>query len=569
MIIETVESQINTIPMKTHKSNIMQIFKFEYRITFNYLIFGMLWILFSDKLLDLLVTDTDLLTKFQTYKGAFFIFVTTAFLYFFVKTHMRSLRLAEAKLIESESHYKTLFNDNHSIILLLNSDNAKIEGANPAACNYYGWTHSELCSKSIYDFSTIDKDQIGTWLQTVKTEFQNHLFSQHRLANSKIREVEIYSSPINISNKIMIYSVIRDITEQRNAELQLRKLSKAVEQSPIGICITDPDGIIEYINPQITRLTGFSEDELLNKDAIIFGTGEKSNLEHINLWQTIRTGNIWSGEFHNKKKNGKRYWESDTISPIFDATGQITHFLSIKEDITDRKRAEIALNKSEKLLRKFASHLQNVREEEKVAIAREIHDDLGQTLVALKINTGMLKNKIVKCAANNASEEIVGGFDSIVNLIDDTIKSARRIMSGLRPELLEMNGFASATSSYLHEFEERYQIKCEFKAENSNIEMNSQQSLSFFRILQESLNNIAKHSKATLVKVHLKTEAGKLILEVTDNGIGFDINNSGRQDSYGMIGMKERMVLLGGELTIRSKIGKGTSVRVEIPWDVK
>lgn len=555
--------------MKTHKSNIMQIFKFEYRITFNYLIFGMLWILFSDKLLDLLVTDADLLTKFQTYKGAFFIFVTTAFLYFFVKTHMRSLRLAEAKLIESESHYKTLFNDNHSIILLLNSDNAKIEGANPAACNYYGWTHSELCSKSIYDFSTIDKDQIGNWLQTVKTEFQNHLFSQHRLANGEIKEVEIYSSPINISNKIMIYSVIRDITDQRNAELQLRKLSKAVEQSPIGICITDPDGIIEYINPQITRLTGFLEDELLNKDAIIFGTGEKSNLEHINLWQTIRNGNIWSGEFHNKKKNGKRYWESDTISPIFDATGQITHFLSIKEDITDRKRAEIALNKSEKLLRKFASHLQNVREEEKVAIAREIHDDLGQTLVALKINMGMLKNKIVKCTSNNTSEEIVNGFDGIVNLIDDTIKSARRIMSGLRPELLEMNGFASAASSYLHDFEERYQIKCEFNAENSNIEMNSQQSLSFFRILQESLNNIAKHSKATLVKVQLKTEAGKLILEVTDNGIGFDINNSGRQDSYGMIGMKERMVLLGGELTIRSKIGKGTSVGVEIPWDVK
>lgn len=555
--------------MKTHKSNIMQIFKFEYRITFNYLIFGMLWILFSDKLLDLLVIDADLLTKFQTYKGAFFIFVTTTFLYFFVKTHMRSLRLAEAKLIESESHYKTLFNDNHSIILLLNSDNAKIEGANPAACNYYGWTLSELCSKSIYDFSTIDKDQIGNWLQTVKTEFQNHLFSQHRLANGEIREVEIYSSPINIANKIMIYSVIRDITEQRNAELQLRKLSKAVEQSPIGICITDPDGIIEYINPKISQLTGFSVDELKNKDVIIFGSGEKSNLVHLKLWQTIRAGNVWSGEFHNKKKNGKRYWESDTISPIFDATGQITHFLSIKEDITDRKRAEIALNKSEKLLRKFASHLQNVREEEKVAIAREIHDDLGQTLVALKINMGMLKNKIVKCAANNASEEIVNGFDGIVNLIDDTIKSARRIMSGLRPELLEMNGFASAASSYLHDFEERYQIKYEFNAENSNIEMSSQQSLSFFRILQESLNNIAKHSKATLVKVQLKTEAGKLILEVTDNGIGFDINNSGRQDSYGMIGMKERMVLLGGELSIRSKIGKGTSVRVEIPWDVK
>ena len=366
----------------------------------------------------------------------------------------------------------------------------------------------------------------------------------------------------------MIYSVIRDITEQRNAELQLRKLSKAVEQSPIGICITDPAGIIEYVNPKISELTGFAQGELLNKDVMILGTGEKSNQLHQDLWQTISSGNVWSGEFHNKKKNGRLYWESDTISPIFDTSGQITHYLSIKEDITDRKQAEIALNKSEKLLRKFASHLQNVREEEKVAIAREIHDDLGQTLVALKINMGILKNKTLKIS-NDDLKEIIVGFDEIVNLINETIKSARRIMSGLRPELLEMNGFASAATSYLHDFEERYQIKCEFDAENSDIEMNSQQSLSFFRILQESLNNIAKHSKATLVKVQLKSEAGKLILEVIDNGIGFDVNNRGRQDSYGMIGMKERMVLLGGKLTIRSKIGKGTSVRVEIPLKVK
>ena len=99
--------------------------------------------------------------------------------------------------------------------------------------------------------------------------------------------------------------------------------------------------------------------------------------------------------------------------------------------------------------------------------------------------------------------------------------------------------------------------------------MNSQQSLAFFRILQESLNNIAKHSKATLVKVHFRKESNKLILEIIDNGIGFDKNNSGRQDSYGMIGMKERVVLLDGKLNIVSEIGKGASVRVEIPWNIE
>jgi len=217
-------------------------------------------------------------------------------------------------------------------------------------------------------------------------------------------------------------------------------------------------------------------------------------------------------------------------------------------------------------LRKFASHLQNIREEEKVAIAREIHDDLGQILVALKIDMGLLKQKVGKSNSIVASEEVLEKFDNLVSLIDKTIKAARRIMNGLRPELLELNGFVGATTSYLRDFEIRYQIVCEFFTEISEIDLNSQQSLAFFRILQEALNNIAKHSKATLVKVNLKNESNKLILEIIDNGVGFDKNNNGRQDSYGMIGMKERVVLLEGKSDIVSEIGKGTCIRVEIPY---
>ncbi|HEY6913377.1 MAG TPA: PAS domain S-box protein, partial [Paludibacter sp.] len=404
--------------MKTHKSYFIRNFKFEFRITLTYLIFGFLWILFSDKLLDLLEKDDSLLTQFQTYKGAFFILVTSVFLYLLVKGHMQSIRLAESKLMESESHYKALFNNNHSVILLINPHTAGIEDANPAACKYYGWTHSELCRKSIYDFNIIDKEKVNARLQAVEANMQNHFVSQHRLASGEIRDVEVFSSSIHVENKTLIYSSIHDITEQRIAESELRKLSKAVEQSPVAICITNPDGIIEYANPRVAQLTGFSTDELINKNTRLFSSGEKPQQEYAELWQNIKSGNIWSGEFHNKKKNGELYWESATISPIFDSTGQITHFLAIKEDITDRKRAEIALNKSEELLRKFASHLQNVREEEKVALAREIHDDLGQTLIALKIDMGLLKNKIVKFDTPNDPKEIVDKFDNIVNLID-------------------------------------------------------------------------------------------------------------------------------------------------------
>jgi PAS domain S-box len=555
--------------MKTDKFNLFRNIKFEYKITLNYLIFGLLWILFSDEVLDMLVLDDRLLTKFQTYKGAFFILVTTIFLYLLVKKHMRRLRSAESKLIESECHYKALFDNNHSVILLINPDTARIEDANPAACKYYGGKYSELCGKNIYDLNCTDKEEVDVRLRAVKAEIQNHFVTQHRLVNGEVRDVEVFSSSIHIGDRTMIYSSIHDITEKLIAESEFRKLSKAVEQSPVAICITNPEGVIEYVNPRVIELTGFSIAELMSQDSRIFSSGEKPKQEYDELWKTIKSGNIWTGEFHNRKKNGELYWESATISPIFDAAGQITHFLSIKEDITARKRAEIALNKSEELLRKFASHLQNVREEEKVALAREIHDDLGQILVALKIDIGLLKNKIIKSDCSNDPNGISEGFDNIVNQIDKTIKTARRIMSGLRPELLEMNGFSGAATAYLHEFEDRHRISCEFISDVSNIQMTPQQSLVFFRILQESLSNVARHSKATLVNVIFKNEPNKLVLEVMDNGIGFDKSNSGRKDSYGMIGMKERVVLLGGELDIVSEIGRGSCIRIEIPWNSK
>ena len=556
--------------METNKLNNRQRLKFEYRITLSYLLFGLMWILFSDKLLDLLISDIDLLTEFQTYKGAFFVVVTAAFLYLFAQRHMLNLRKAETKIIESERHYKSLFDDNHSIILLLNPENGKIEDANPAACRYYNCSHAELCNKSIYDFYILEKSKINTWLQTAKSESHKQIHLQLRLSDSEVRDVEVYSSPISIGNKTMIYTISHDITEQQIAASKIRKLSKAVEQIPVGICITNTEGIIEYINPMVTQLTGYATDELINENIDIFSPDDRSKQEDDQLWETIRAGNVWNGEFHNKKKNGELYWEAATISPIFDSEGHISHFISIKEDITERKLSEIALKNSKDLLRKFASHLQTVREEEKIALAREIHDDLGQNLVALKIEAGLLKNKINKTNNNGHSVEISDRFDKIIGLVERTIKAARRIMNGLRPELLELNGLVSAAATYIHEFEDRYQINCEFLPDKEGIDLNAQQSLTLFRILQESLSNIARHAKASNVTVKLRTEPDKLFLEINDNGIGFDMQqNSGRQDSYGMLGMKERVVLLGGELNIGSEIGKGTKISVSIPAQEK
>jgi len=547
--------------MKTQRPDFLKNIKFEYKITLIYLVFGILWILFSDYILDFLVPDDTLLTKFQIFKGTFFILVTSVFLYLLVKKRMQSLMLSELNF------YRSISESPMGIRIVT------VEGKT---------IYANKAFLDIYEFNDLEEFTSTPAINryTPESYVQHQERKKKRKNGKEVFEYEISivcknekTRYVKVSRKEILwdgtkhFQVIHiDITDQRNAEDQLRKLSIAVEQSPDAICITDPDGIIEYVNPRTIQLTGFSTEELINQNTRIFSSGEKTKEEYAQMWQIIKSGKIWSGELHNKKKNGELYWESTTISPIFDSAGQITHFLAIKEDITDRKRAEIAFNNSENQLRKFASHLQNVREEEKVALAREIHDDLGQTLVALKIDMGLLKNKVIKTNAPSASEDILVKFDHILTLIDTTIKTARRIMNGLRPELLELNGFVATATTYLREFEDRHKIKSEFSSKISTIEMDSQQSLVFFRILQEALNNIAKHSKATLVKIQLRNESNKLVLEIIDNGIGFDKNISGRQDSYGMIGMKERVVLLEGELDIISEEGQGTCVRVEIPY---
>jgi len=547
--------------MKAYKPDFLKNIKFEYKITLIYFIFGILWILFSDKLLDLMVNDDSLLTVFQTFKGAVFILVTSGLLYLLVRKHMQSLILSELNFYRSISE--------SPVGIRIVSVEGKTIYANKAFLD-------------IYDFNDLDEFTSTPAIKRYTPEsYIQHLDRKKKrdngdevfdyeisivCKNEKVRHVKVSRKEV-LWNGTRHFQVINiDVTDQRNAEDQLRKLSKAVEQSPNAICITDPEGIIEYVNPRTIQLTGFSADELINQNTRIFSSGEKPKEEYAQLWRIIKSGNIWSGELHNKKKNGELYWESTTISPIFDATGQITHFLSIKVDVTERKQVEMALNHSKEQLRKFASHLQNVREEEKVALAREIHDELGQTLVALKIDTGLLRNKVVQSYSSFDSEDIVSKFDDIVSLINTTIKTARRIMNGLRPELLDMNGFVATAITYLHEFEDRHQISSEFISEISDIELNSLQSLALFRILQEALNNVSKHSNATLVKIYLRNESGKLVLEIMDNGIGFDRNTSGRQDSYGLIGMKERIILLKGELDIISEVGQGTCVRVEMPY---
>jgi signal transduction histidine kinase len=238
----------------------------------------------------------------------------------------------------------------------------------------------------------------------------------------------------------------------------------------------------------------------------------------------------------------------------------------IDKDFTIIKQAEAELKESKEQLSNFVSNLQLVREEERVNLAREIHDSLAQFLVALKMEMGMFKKKISATGKTVDLGDVLFEMEQLMILVDDANKSARSIMNGLRPEQLELLGFVEAVDVHLRIFEQTHHIKCNFKNTVLNLTILPDQALAFFRILQESLNNVLKHAMATMLTVRLSNVAGKLIMEISDNGVGFDVHHKGRPDSYGLIGMKERIKLLGGHWDIASKVGEGTIVKVEINY---
>lgn len=341
--------------MKIHTSNLIRNFKFEYKITLTYLLFGMLWILFSDKLLDMLIPNNALLTKFQTFKGIFFILVTSVFLYVFVKRHMLKLNSIEAQRIKSEIHYKALFNDNQSIIVLINPDNAKIEDANLAACKYYGLTYSELCSKTVDDFNTSSHDQIKGNLQEVRTEKLHHLEAQHRLPNGEVRDVEITSGPIQIGNKSLIYSTIHDITERKRKEQELFesefRFSKLYENGPFGMVMADIEFRFNKANATFCTTIGYSEAELqqLTFKDITHPDDLKKDLPNIQkLIQ--REINVYKTEKRYIRKDGTLIWGSLTVTSTYNSQGEFLYNLGIIEDISWRKQSEFDLILSKKLL---------------------------------------------------------------------------------------------------------------------------------------------------------------------------------------------------------------------------
>ena len=258
------------------------------------------------------------------------------------------------------------------------------------------------------------------------------------------------------------------------------------------------------------------------------------------------------------RANGEEFPIKAAISHTGAASKRL--FTVILRDVTERVTADAALRQSKEELRELAAAADSVREQEKSRMARELHDELAQSLTSLKMDLAATREDL-----STQDAGLINRLDTMQKMLDGMVASTRRIASDLRPLMLHDLGLVPAAEWLTQNFTERTGIRCDFSADPPEIDQHDPHATAVFRILQESLTNIARHAQATCVGVTLDGNTGEIVLRVRDNGCGFDPASPRKPGSLGLVGLRERATLLGGEINISAAPGKGTVIEVHIP----
>ena len=478
-------------------------------------------------------------------------------------SNIQAFRQAEQAILASEQRWRSIF-ENSAIGIAMVELDGRFVVTNRAYQELVGYTAAELQDMKLPDL--IHEDDRGNTINLItelrageRKEFQieqrcvskDHRVLWVRKTMSLIRDAE--GSP-----RYMM-ALVEDITERKRAEEDLRKqtevLQKIFDHIPAMINLTGEDGRLKLVNREWERILGWRLEEIQKQDVDIMAEcyPDARDRQAVLNFRAAARGE-WV-DFKTRTRDGRMI---DTTWAVVNLTDGTT--LGIGEDITERKRAEEQLQRSLKQLRELAARLQSVREEERAKVAREIHDELGQALTAIKIDLASL----IRAPRADQKEEL-DKTESILKLVDQTILSVRRIATELRPAILDDLGLVAAVEWAAEEFDARTGTKCRLDLPDEDIVIDQERTTAIFRIFQETLTNVTRHAQATQVDVRLEREDGSIVLEVRDNGRGIAEDQFSTGRSLGILGMRERALLLGGELTIRGAAGKGTIVRVVIP----
>lgn len=356
--------------------------------------------------------------------------------------------------------------------------------------------------------------------------------------------------------------------ERLRAEEALRTSEKqftnAFEYAPIGMALVATDGRWLKVNRVLCQILGYSSHELISRTFQEFTHPDDlaGNLSH---FHQMLAGEIQTYQTEKRyvHKSGQPITVLLNVSLVRDRQNGPLHFVAQIQDISERKQAEEQLKSSNEQLRALAARLQRAREDERKRMAREIHDELGHRLTGLKMDLALLHNKVRQLAQTDPTVALK--FASLFALMDDTVHLVRKLATELRPGILDELGLVAALGWQAQEFQSRTGTICACQLPSEDLTLGEETSTAMFRIFQELLTNVARHARASKVDVRLETNHEKMTLTVQDNGRGIRAEEISSTRSLGLVGLRERVDMISGELTIQGEPGHGTTITVKVP----
>jgi PAS domain S-box-containing protein len=389
------------------------------------------------------------------------------------------------------------------------------------------------------------------------------LESHHRTKSGRLFSVELVANYFEYDGKGYNLTLARDISEAKATEAALRdserKFRTLAENSPDLIIRYDRDYRRVYVNPAYTTLFRMPAEQALVQEPGEGWFGDIGVEAYQDMLRSVMATGARAESFLSWQQPGSapKHYVFHAV-PEYDADGTVLRVLTIGRDITALKEAERNLRESRSQLRELAARQHTAREEERKHIARELHDELGQFLTALRMSVSLLRVRFGQ--DNPALTEHAKGM---TQLVDRNIQVVRNVAASLRPVALDM-GIQAALEWLVDEFGRHAGIASALLVVDEHIVLDDYSQTAIFRIVQESLTNVARHAAASQVTVTLDSSDEYCQVTVQDDGVGFDPGEVGKS-SLGLVGMRERVLMVGGEIDIDSVRGRGTTVVVRVP----
>lgn len=458
--------------------------------------------------------------------------------------------------------WRHLFDHTEWGVIVCNVETEQIELMNSAFARMHGYNLEELSGWSITE---IFPEESGTNLfhNICSAHERGHYSweSWHVRKDGSRFPVQLDATAVKNEAGQVLYHVVnvQDITARRQAEDILRKSEARLRAQTHGMLgswvLNVPNRTLEF-SAENYRIFGLSPGVHLDLQTILKRIHPRDRAYVIGAWRSAMAGEPYDVQ-HRILIDGRVRWVRERIELEYAADGSLLRGIGITQDITEPHEDELL--KSRQNLRELAAHHEKVREEERTRIAREIHDELGQYLTALRIDIAMLRIRF-----GEGNPELKHQVAAMNKTIDTTIGVVRDLATSLRPGVLDM-GLVSAAEWLLSGFKERTQIPCKLHAPREHLELDEERGTAAFRILQESLTNIARYAQAAEVNVRIELVNGVLEMDIRDDGVGFDDAEARSRKTFGLMGIRERVLQFGGESRIDSRPGSGTTVQIRIP----